>query len=141
MRLLALAFLLAFAGCGGGLIPIKTAKVSGTAHFDGKPLENYRVFFFCEAAKAQEPSTALVQKDGSFTVTTRVAGDGAIVGSNQVWLIYDPPAPELEAGKEVPWSPPPPTIKIPAKFLDKQTSGLVVEVPDAGLTDYKLELK
>jgi len=128
-------------GCGNGLIPIKTAPVSGSATFDGKPLENYKVFFYCEASEAMEPSTGLVGSDGTFKMTVRNPGDGVIVGMNKVWLTYDPPMPEQKAGMETAWNPPPAKVKLPQKFMSGDTSGVTVEVSASGLTGYKLELK
>lgn len=134
-------FAMFWVGCGPKVIPIQTAKVTGVAKFDGKPLENYRVFFYCDAAAANEPATGLVQKDGTFTLTVRNPGDGAIVGQNKIWFSYDPPLPEETPGMESGKAPPPPTVKLPAKYLNSSTSELSVEVTAAGLTDYLLDLK
>lgn len=132
--------LLFLSGCGGpGLVPIKTAPVDGTATFDGQPLENYRVFFFCAESDAKEPAFGQVKADGTFVVGVRKGNDGAIIGKNQIWLTYEPPIPEL--GPDEPWNPPPPKVKLPEKFLSRETSGLSVEVPTSGLKDYKIELK
>jgi len=129
------------AGCGEKLVPIKTAKVSGTATFNGKTLENYKVYFYCDQSDAKEPSTGIVKADGAFSLGVRTAGDGAIVGSNKVWLTYDPPVPEQTAGLEVAWNPPPPKVKLPEKYMTMETSGLSVDVPSSGLVDYKIDLK
>ena len=134
-------FALFCVGCGPKVIPIQTAKVTGVAKFYGKPLENYRVFFYCDTAAANDPATGLVQKDGTFTLTVRNPGDGAIVGPNKIWLTYDPPLPEETPGMESGKAPPPPTVKLPSKYLDSSTSGLSVEVTTAGLADYLLDLK
>src|SRR5687768_10353971 len=84
---LGLAATFGLAGCGSeGLIPIETAPVSGTATYDGKPLEDYRVFFYALGDAAQEPASGLVKPDGTFTLTVRDEGDGAIVGQNQIWV-------------------------------------------------------
>jgi hypothetical protein len=128
------------AGCGSGIIPIQTAQVNGTATFEGEPLENYRVFFFCDDAKAQEPATGLVQADGSFVLSVRKPGDGAIVGTNKVWLTYDPPLPEEVPGMESGTPPPPAKVKLPEKFMSSAQSEIVVEVPKGGLKDYRLTL-
>lgn len=128
-------------GCGGGLVPIKTAKVTGTATFNGKPLEDYKVYFYCDQAEAKEPATGIVKADGTFTLGVRVAGDGAIVGANKIWLTYDPPVPEQPAGMELAWNPPPPKVKLPEKYMSMDTSGLTVDVPPSGIADYKIDLK
>ena len=38
-------------------------------------------------------------------------------------------------------APPKPKVKIPAKYNDPEKSGLVQEVPAAGLTELKIDLK
>ena len=129
------------AGCGPKIIPIETAHVSGIATFEGKPLENYRVFLYCETDEAMEPATGIVTADGSFTLSVRKSGDGAIVGNNKVWLTYDPPMPEQVPGRETAWTPPSPKVKLAKKFMTSGTSGLTVEVPSSGITNYKLDLK
>lgn len=138
---LALAISLAIFGCNDGTIPIVTAPVNGTVMYEGKPLENYRVFFYVPGDAAQEPASGRIQSDGSFSLTVREPGDGAIVGLNQVWLKYDPPLPETEPGIDAPILVPPPTTKIPEKYLDRFESGLTVDVPLEGLRDYKIELE
>lgn len=135
---------LAAFGCGHSgpaIIPIDTAPVTGTATFEGKPLEDYRVYFYCEADAAKEPATDRIKADGSFTLSVRNPGDGAIIGSNKIWFSYDPPLPEEIPGQESGKAPPPPKVKLPEKYLSAETSGLAVEVPPSGLKDYKLDLK
>lgn len=133
--------LVSLTGCGDGPIPIETAPVSGTATYQGKPLEGYRVFFFDLGHPAQEPATGRVAPDGSFTLSVREEDDGAMVGLNQVWLVYDPEVPPQTPGLEGPVTFPPPKVKPPEKYMSRTTSGLTVEVPASGLADYKLELK
>lgn len=128
-------------GCDQGPPPIQTAPVSGTATYQGKPLEEYRVFFYISGGASQEPATGRVGPDGKFTMGVREPGDGAIVGLNQVWVKYDPEKPEQIPGKEVPFVPPPPKVKIPEKYTSRDTSGITVEVPPEGLENYKLELE
>ncbi len=82
-----------------------------------------------------------MQPDGSFTLGVRKPGDGAIVGSNKVWLTYDPKLPDEVPGLETGTPPPKPTVVLPEKFKSAESSGLVVEVPKSGLQDYKLDLK
>lgn len=138
---IALFVSLATTGCNEGPIPIVTAPVSGTATYEGKPLENYRVFFYIPGDAAQEPASGRVDANGNFTLTVREPGDGAIVGQNQVWLKYDPPLPEMEPGVDAPIVVPPPTIKIPEKYLDRFKSELSVDVPPEGLKDYTIALE
>ena len=140
MRLLILS-LTWIVGCDEGPIPIETAPVNGTATFKGKPLKDFRVFFFSSGHPAQEPATGRVGEDGRFTLGVREPNDGAMVGPNEVWLKYDPPMPESAMNSDAPWTPPPATIKLPEQYLDREKSGLKVEVPPEGLQDYKIELE
>lgn len=131
-------------GCGPAvppIIPIDTASVTGTATYEGQPLEDYRVYFFCEAAAAKEPATGRVDKDGKFTLSVRNPNDGAMIGTNKVWLKYDPELPAEIPGRESGTPPPPAKVKLPKMYMSAEESGLTVEVPAGGLTDYKLELK
>lgn len=139
--LISVLIVLCVVGCGPKITPIVTAPVDGVATFEGKPLENYRVFFYCEKDAAQEPATGRVGADGSFVLSVRTEGDGAIVGTNRVWLTYDPPLPEQTPGMETAVDVPEPAVKLPEKFTSAETSGISVEVPKAGLKGYKLELK
>lgn len=130
------------AGCGDSeIIPIETAPVTGTATYKGKPLENYRIFFYASGDRAQEPATGRIDADGRFSLSVREADDGAIVGKNEIWFAYDPPLPEQVPGMEVPFDIPPPSVKLPEKYLDREQSELTVEVPTEGLRDYKIELQ
>ena len=144
MRTVLFVLLAASIGCGESgreVIPITTASVTGTATFNGKPLENYRVFFYCASDGANEPATDRIKADGTFTLSVRTPGDGAIVGSNKIWFAYDPPLPEEIPGMEQGIAPPPATVKLPDKYLSGETSGLTVDVPESGLDNYSLELK
>jgi len=129
-------------GCNTGpeIIPITTAKVTGTATYDGKPLEDYRVFFYLEEHDAQEPASARIAADGSFSLSVRETDDGAMIGTNKVWFRYDPEVPEQVPGMEVPFELPSPKVKLPKEFLDPETSDIQVVVPEEGLTDFAIEL-
>ncbi len=112
-----------------------------SAFFNGKPLEDYRVFFYVKSAAANEPATDRIKADGTFTLSVRDPGDGAVIGENQIWFAYDPQLPEEIPGLETGKAPPPPKVKLPEKYLSAETSGLSVSVTDAGLQDYKIDLK
>lgn len=143
-RLSGLVVVLMALGCGRSgppIIPIDTATVTGNATFEGKPLEDYRVYFYCESGAAKEPATDRIKADGSFTLSIRKPGDGAIIGMNKIWFSYDPVMPEQQPGLETVVPLPPPKVKLPEKYLSAEKSGLSVEVTDSGLQDYKLDLK
>ncbi len=143
-RFLTIFLVLFSAGCSGSgpeIIPIETSRVTGIATFQGKPLEDYRVYFYCDAAAAKEPATDRIKPDGSFDLSVRFPGDGAIVGLNKVWFSYDPLLPEEVPGMETGLAPPPAKVKLPEKYLSADTSGITVDVPASGLADHNLELK
>jgi hypothetical protein len=131
------------AGCGPAapeIIPIETAPVTGTATYDGKPLENYRVYFFTSEHPAQEPATARIAADGTFSLSVREPDDGAIIGTNKIWFAYDPPVPDQVPGFEKPYDLPPPSVELPQEYLSQDKSPLSVDVPEGGLENYKIQL-
>ena len=138
------AAILIVSGCGDSgpeIIPIETAPVTGTAIYQGKPLEDYRVFFYVSGHAAQEPATGRIGPAGCFSLSVRKPEDGAIIGTNQVWFAYDPPLPEQVPGMETPITVPPPKVELPEQYLDRDKSGLTVEVPPEGLSGYVIELE
>jgi hypothetical protein len=138
--LIALLPLLA-AGCGGtqtGEVVDNVAPVSGTATYEGKPLEDYTVYF---GNLQVRPAAGKIDAQGHFTLGTNGPDDGAPPGNHRVWFNYSPVI-EQEPGKEQIDAPvPPPKVKIPKKYTDMNTTDLKIEVPPEGLQDYKIELK
>jgi hypothetical protein len=123
-RLCGLVVVLFSLGCGYSgppIIPIDTAPVNGIATFEGKPLEDYRVYFYCASDAAKEPASDRIKPDGSFSLSVRKPGDGAIIGTNKVWFRYDPVLPEQTPGLETAVNIPPPKVKLPEKYLDGES--------------------
>lgn len=116
---------LALAGCGqkGPTLYPVTGKVTGS---DGKPLENATVVF--HPAEGAGPDAVKprgkVGSDGTFTLTTHSAGDGAPAGEYRVtvelWL--------AGRGDE------PPANRLPEKYAKPDQSGFKATV-GAGPTD------
>ena len=130
-------------GCGEGApegsIVEGIVPVSGMATYQGKPLQDYAIYF---GDGKTRPSAGMVNADGRFTLTTNKEGDGAPVGTHKVWFSYSPPAPPTPPGQEEVDAPVlPPSVKLPAKYTNMKTTDVTVEVPQTGLTDYKIELK
>jgi hypothetical protein len=113
-------------GCSkrGGM---ETAPVSGKVAYRGKAVPTGTVMF----VPAEGPAaTGEIAKDGTYTLTTYKAGDGAVIGKHKVTITA------LEGmGESLPEqrSPTPPPL-IPAKYLSDTTSGLTADVK-AGTTN------
>ena len=144
--LLSLALLPCLASCTSGETgPPKevVAPVSGTLTYQGQPLAYHAITFL--PADGRRPAIAVTDEQGTFRMTTNEEGDGAPPGHNKVGVAFAGPPSDAPPGQEVPIDNPAdmpkPKVKIPAKYHSPETSGLTVEVPEHGLTDYKLELE
>lgn len=103
------AVLLALAGCGSGR---KTAYVKGAVLYAGKPVHGGMLIFGPVGnGKVGEPASATIQEDGSYSLGTYRAGDGAVIGKHRV--IFTPPQPKLtdEQRTDPNFEPPPPEFQ------------------------------
>ncbi|MFN3148394.1 hypothetical protein [Bremerella sp.] len=118
----------------GDIVP--TAPAAGVAKYQGK-LRYYQIQFIPDEGR---PAAGITDENGNFTLGTNDVGDGAPTGSHHVAVTYvgPPPAPDYGVTNFDPI--PPPRFKIPSKFNDPKKSGLVVEVPESGKTDFLIEL-
>lgn len=119
----------------GEIVP--TSPAAGVAKFQGKPLEYYQIQFIPEEGR---PAAGITDENGNFTLGTNDIGDGAPSGSHRVAVTYVGPPPPPDYGVTNFDSIPPPKFKIPTKFNDPKKSGIVVEVPEEGKTDFQIEL-
>ena len=119
----------------GEIVP--TSPAAGVAKYQGKPLEYYQIQFIPEEGR---PAAGITDESGSFTLGTNDVGDGAPSGSHRVAVTYVGPPPPPDYGVTNFDPIPPPKFKIPAKFSDPKKSGIVVEVPEDGKTDFLIEL-
>jgi alpha-mannosidase len=78
------------------------------------------------------PAAGVTGVDGTFTLGTNNLDDGAPVGSHRVSFVYKgPPMPDDWGVTD--FTPiPPPSVKLPAKYADPETSGVTVQVPKGG---------
>lgn len=134
--------LLGLAGCGstdtGEVVP--TVPANGTVTYNGKPLEYHQITLF--PSDNQRPAAGVSDSDGKFVLGTNQPGDGAIQGTHTVSITYvGPPNTDPGAGMMEFPAPPPPEVKIPENYRDPQRSGITVEVPQGGLSDWQLNLK
>ncbi len=126
--------LLTASGCGGNNGPVaETVPVvaaSGTLTFRGQPLEHYQVMLFPQNGR---PAAGMVDAAGKFVLGTNQPGDGAPAGTHRVAVTWiGPPSTDPGQGVMEFTPPPPPTIKIPDKYANPETSGITVEVPESG---------
>jgi len=87
---LSVALLATLLGCTGGGAP--TGKVAGQVTFDGKPVTSGSLTFAPASGTVGKPAVGAVKADGSYSLTTYAAGDGAVIGRHKV--IYSPSAGE-----------------------------------------------
>ena len=118
---------------------MKTVSASGKLTLNGAPLEFYQVMFFPTGGR---PAAGITDAEGKFVLGTNEADDGAMVGSHKVAVNWvGPPSTDPNEGVMEFSSPPPPTVEIDPKYTNPETSGLVVEVPDSGSEELKVELQ
>ena len=137
---------LLLSGCARPAGPVATADrtvpVSGTLTFAGKPLEGFQVTFL--SADGHRAAIGVTDSAGRFVLGTNEAGDGAPPGRHRVSVVWVGPQVEMVPGQEEimddPSLLPKPSIEIPQRYGNPETSGLVQEVPENGLDDVKIEL-
>jgi 3',5'-cyclic AMP phosphodiesterase CpdA len=112
-----------------------THPVRGKVFFEGTPAANAQVVFYLISNAGKNftyAGDALVDADGSFTLTTYTANDGAPVGEYAVTITNRDPMWD-EQGKPGP-------NRLPARYGRPQTSGLRAKVEE-GANEYTFELK
>ena len=86
-------------GCGGADKPI---PVQGTVTLDGQPVGGAAVQFVPEGG-AGRTASAETQSDGTYRITTKDPGDGALPGDYRVIITWEPPPPPMfRTGEEGP---------------------------------------
>jgi hypothetical protein len=115
------------AACGSG----GPAKVpaEGTVTYKGQPLATGQVQFLSETGTA---ATGLVE-NGKFALGTLVDGDGAPPGKYRV-SVFSYKEIKLRGGETITKS------AIPDRYANPDSSKLVVEIPEAGNREIKIEL-
>jgi hypothetical protein len=101
---------------------------------DGTPAPGAQVVFqrVDPESKQRIRADALVEADGSFSLSTYEANDGAPVGDYKVSAVWRVPS-------YTPQGRPGPNT-LPVKYAKAETSGLIAEVTD-GKNDFVFELK
>jgi hypothetical protein len=98
-----LALLIGLAGCSGGQA---TAKVSGKVTHNGQPVTGGMLTFSPVASSsgavtAGKGATGEIKSDGTYVLTTNIAGDGAVIGRHKVTFL-----PRAAAAAEAPAAEP-----------------------------------
>jgi hypothetical protein len=146
MRYCVIISLVCITGCNGDPGPhaeiLETAPVSGTLTYQGKPLESYQVIF--TPADGRRPAMGKTDSDGKFTLGTNAPGDGAVIGEHKVSVAFDP-ASDVDSAVAMPIDEvaqlPKPTIEIPVKYSNPETSGVSRNIPEGGMTALKIDLQ
>src|SRR5262249_38550095 len=130
---------LAVSGCSRASAAIeKTVHAEGMLMHHGRPLPHYQVMFTPEDGR--RPAAGVTDEHGKFVLGTNGAGDGAPAGKHRVCVTYVGPPSGGADGMNSFAPPPPPKIKIAAKFGNPESSGLTQEISASGSSDLKVDL-
>jgi len=117
-----------------------TVSASGILTYKQQPLANYCVTFFQEGKR---PAQGLTDAQGRFTLGTNERGDGAPLGVHKVTVAFAAESPVDVASataEEIVKATPRPKVKIPTKYISRDKTDLVVEIPRTGSTELKVNL-
>lgn len=108
-------------GCGGPKFP-SAVPVTGKVTLKGKPLSGGTIHFAPVDGKKTLPGFGVIQSDGTYTATTKVAKDGLTPGDFIVF--FDPPETTEKKARTV--------LPIPVGYLSPDTSGLKQTIDSKG---------
>ena len=142
---------LAAAGCGGGGDQLTTYPVTGVVTYNGAPVGDATVGFV-PAEEGKPSAFGRTAQDGTYSLTTYEAGDGAPEGSytvtvtkleqvatDQTGSVTDESDPNYVPPPDNPAPTPPPKSLVPKKYGSAKTSGLTRDV-SSGENSIDLEL-
>lgn len=146
-KMLFLPLLLNGIGCSSDPGPVATDEpsvaASGIVTFKGQPLSGYQVVLMPEGDR--RPAMGVTDAEGKFVLGTNAPGDGAPPGKSKVAVVWAGPETTVDAVDQSaiddPSKMPKPSVVIPEKFSNPETSGLTAEVPEAGTSELKFELQ
>jgi hypothetical protein len=131
-------------GCSGGEDKWKagrpkTVEAAGMITLNGKPLDKAQVVLVPQGG--QNGGSALSDDEGAFQLASFPPDPGVVPGAYKV-MIVKAIVPELQDEESAEAKTPQRAkLLIPKKYTDPKTSGLTVEVPEAGKKDILIELK
>lgn len=148
LLLLAACTLTMSLGCGSEVSDDRPArsKVTGKVTLDGAPVENARIQF--HAANNKQGAIGKTTADGSYTLTTFEAGDGALPGDYVVTITKTEVADGLseeeklkmqEMGRPIP--SPKTTEHMPRQYTKSSSSPLKVTVTADGENHFDFDVK
>lgn len=127
--LLGVSALVVACGCGQGSHELETAPVTGRVVMNGEPVTSGYIY---TSPRRGRLATGKIDAGGTFSLGTYGKSDGAVIGEHAVMLA---PIPRDEAPT------PEGAIVPPKKYASASTSGIVIDVPPEGLTDFVIELQ
>ncbi|MBA3483719.1 MAG: hypothetical protein H0T51_18070, partial [Pirellulales bacterium] len=138
------AAVLLIAGCSSKS-GLDTVPIKGEVTYNGKPLADGTVVYLPAEGSGGRQATGPIQSDGTFSLTTQSAADGAMKGSYQIAVYaYKPHPGEPKTREEREAMQKQGGIQrghiIPEKYTDPATSGLSDTVNDDHTGFKKLEL-
>ncbi len=120
-----------------------TTPVTGKVTYKGAPLTKGMITF-APIDKGSEtkdmtrrPATSGIAEDGSYTLATFAAGDGAVPGDYAVMVVSfknDPTDEEISQGATY-------ESAVPAKYTSERTTDLKATVPGEGSLEVDFDLK
>jgi len=146
-RIITVSFgLVLLVGCGGSKIP--TAAVSGTVTYNSEAVNGAALLLYPVAEGEGLPVTIPVAQDGTFRESDVPVGEYKVVvepakgnkGFTEKELAQMTPEQKAQMKKQIEDSKIPATIKIPSKYLKKETTDLTMKV-DKGTQTVPLVLK
>lgn len=137
-----LALLTVTGGCGRAKPPrparLPTVVAGGQVTFRGKPLPKASVVFHHDGGNAS--AVATTDAEGRFVLTTYAKDDGAPVGKYRV-TVATVDTVEAEPGVLAPLPAEGSRSGPPAIYANPATSGIVIEIPEAGNPNITVDLK
>ena len=124
-----------FSGCNGSTDSRPAVEINGTVTLDGDPLQEGSIQF--SSPKTGESAYANLDANGHYSISFPQADIGT-----EYEIIVNPPVVEEENAMALAEKPKAKsTMKIPAKYSNRTTSGLKAKIQQAGSNEANFELK
>jgi len=135
-------------GCGGREYP-PTYETTGLITLDGKPIEGVTVSFLPQ--DGQQPANGKTDTNGQYRLTSFSRNDGAMAGTFAIVMMKFPKIEVVTTPTGIPWDPDKETDeyifddgkeenKLPEKYADSKTSGMLATVVADTVNTFDFEL-